>query len=288
MRGSRRAERRRPAAARRCACARIVLPTCSSSRRWPSGGPSSDAASRSAAGSGRGLYDGCTPFGTTTIRSAGIAAADTSASRVAALTHRIFRAALIPSSRRRPSARSTIDPVATREHAAKGVEIVAGDDRPARRQPPRQMRVAVVDDVEEIEVPGPGTKPSRVVPDAVEDPIRGLGGGRDSDERQPGQASHHRRTQLRRIDEPRARRPQIEQQHLGDEIHRVPPLFAKVRHHGHSRQVQRLTPAARVRATNQTCVPRCGPGQLNGDVTVRTRSNLDATVARSTRQLNPL
>ena len=56
------------------------------------------------------VYEGCTPFGTTTIRFAGTIAAATSSLRVAALTHRIFRAALIPASSRRPSARSTIEP----------------------------------------------------------------------------------------------------------------------------------------------------------------------------------
>ena len=150
------------------------------------------------------------------------------------------------------------------------------------------MRIAVVDDVEEIEVSDPGAEPSRVVPDAVEDAIRCVRGRRFSDERQPGQPARHARTQLGCVDESRFGPPKVEQQHLGDEIHRVPPLFAKVRHHCHPRQSQRLTTGCRLRATNQICVLKCGPGQLNGEVTVFTRSNMDATVARSTRQLNPL
>ena len=41
------------------------------------------------------------------------------------------------------------------------------------------MCIAVVDDVEEIEFSGPRAKPSRVVPDAVEDPIRDIRGRSD-------------------------------------------------------------------------------------------------------------
>ena len=93
--------------------------------------------------------------------------------------------------------------VRSREHAAKRVQIVAGDERPACWQVRRQMRIAVVDDVEEIEVSDPGAKPSRVVPDAVEDPIRGVRGRCFSDERQPGETSHHRGPHLGRVDEPR-------------------------------------------------------------------------------------
>ena len=41
-----------------------------------------------------------------------------------------------------------------------------------------------------------------------------------------------------------------EQQHLGDEIHAVPPLFAKIRNHRHARQFQRSnTPIQKGRCT---------------------------------------
>ena len=166
------AERRRRSAARRRACAESCCRRAAARHdgRRPDRGASRP--SRSASGSDRGLHAGCTPYGTTTTRSAGDRRRDQLVARGGA-PHRIFRAALIPFSSCRPSARSTSDPPAdpgsTPRKASRSWQR---DERPACRQPRRQMRIAVVDDVEEIEVSDPGAKPSRVVPDAVENPIR--------------------------------------------------------------------------------------------------------------------
>ena len=59
------------------------------------------------------------------------------------------------------------------EQAAEGVEVVAGHDRPTGRQLVDELRVAVIDDVEQVESiaePARGQEPG-VVPVAVQDPV---------------------------------------------------------------------------------------------------------------------
>ena len=51
---------------------------------------------------------------------------------------------------------------------------------------------------------------------------------------------------------------QIEEKHLGDEIHRVPALFAKVRHHGDPRS-GRTVHSSRVRAAKDIAAEIAGP-----------------------------
>ena len=88
----------------------IVLPTCSSSTCLPPAGPRSESAWSSASGSGLGVYEGCTPFGTTTIRFAGtIAADDQLVARGLAHAQDLPRGSH-PAISRRPSARWTIEP----------------------------------------------------------------------------------------------------------------------------------------------------------------------------------
>jgi hypothetical protein len=50
------------------------------------------------------------------------------------------------------------------------------------------------------------------------------------------ESANHRRTKLGGIDDPEIRRLEIEQQHLGNEIHAVPSLLAEIGHDGDTRQ----------------------------------------------------
>ena len=97
---------------------------------------------------------------------------DTSSSRVGLAPHTILAAACRPSSRRCASARDTnVPPRDAGQHTLKGVEVVTHDDAIGRREARHQMRVAVVDDVKEVEVLASGLEPARIVPHAVDDAI---------------------------------------------------------------------------------------------------------------------
>ena len=58
------------------------------------------------------------------------------------------------------------------QRGLEGIEVVAHHQRAVRRQTGRQVRVAVIHDVEEIEVGGLRTQPPRIVPEPVHEPIR--------------------------------------------------------------------------------------------------------------------
>ena len=114
------------------------------------------------------------------------------------------------------------------EHAAKGIQVVTGDDRPGGRQPVDELRVAVVDDVKQIEASGkPGREP-RIVPQAVRHPVDAphpcrptRPGNRAARrlQRGPDEGRHNRRGMLAL---------QAIEEHVGDEIHARPPLFEVV------------------------------------------------------------
>ena len=82
--------------------------------------------------------------------------ATTSWSAPAWLTQTIRAAAWSPSSSRCASARETsVPPRDTGQHTLKRVEIVARDDRAVGRQRVHQIRVAVIDDVKDVEFVAP-------------------------------------------------------------------------------------------------------------------------------------
>ncbi len=130
--------------------------------------------------------------------------------------------------------------VRTREHTPEGVDVVATDHRAAGRQLPRQVRVAVIHDVKEIVVADLRRQPPRVVPDAVENSVSRIRCCRGAQQGEPGQARSQARPQFRGIDGSRFRRAQVEQQHLRDEIHRVPALFSKIGQDSDPRTPHRL------------------------------------------------
>ena len=114
------------------------------------------------------------------------------------------------------------------EHAAERVEIVARDDRPAGRQPVDELRVAVVDDVKQIEAAGKAGHEPRVVPEPVRDPI-----GAPHPRVRPAPGNRAGPPPHRRADEGRRDRRgmlalQPVEEHVGDEVHARPPLFEVV------------------------------------------------------------
>ena len=97
------------------------------------------------------------------------------------------------------------------------------------------MRVAVVDDVKEVEVVGLHAEHSTVIPNAIDDAI---GRRRRRQVAQSGdarQSPNHGRSNLRRVHDARGWRAQPEHQDLSDEIHTVPPLLGQIRHDGNAR-----------------------------------------------------
>ena len=58
------------------------------------------------------------------------------------------------------------------EEAAEGVEVMAGDDGALRRKLERKMRVAMVDDVEEVKFSGLAAQPSGIVDHTIPQPVR--------------------------------------------------------------------------------------------------------------------
>ena len=79
------------------------------------------------------------------------------------------------------------------EHAAEGVQIVARDDRPPGREPVDELRVAVVDDVKQIEALGKAGHEPRVVPQTVRHPIDASHPRRPARARQSRGTPPHRR-----------------------------------------------------------------------------------------------
>ena len=73
----------------------------------------------------------------------------------------------------RERARQRRPPPPPGQRRLEGIEVVAHHQRPLRRQIGREMRVAVIDDVEQIEVARLLAQPARVVPEPVHEPIRG-------------------------------------------------------------------------------------------------------------------
>jgi hypothetical protein len=91
-----------------------------------------------------------------------------------------------------------------------------------------ELRVAVIDDVEEIEAIGEARDDPRIVPQTVRDAIgaphpRRLPGAWQS----PG-AAVHRRPDERRRDRGRMLALETIEEHVGDKIHARPPLFEVV------------------------------------------------------------
>ena len=120
----------------------------------------------------------------------------------------------------------------TRQHARERIQIVARHDRAVGRQRVHQIRVAVIDDVKDVELVAARGEPAWIVPDTVDDPIGGLCEAR----RAPNGSRVNRRTIAGRSSvgstTRRSGRLEVEEQHLGDEIHAVPSLLAQIGHDG--------------------------------------------------------
>ena len=117
-----------------------------------------------------------------------------------------------------------------REDRAKRIEVVTGDDRLIARQAVDEVRVAVIDDVEEVE-PAVGdlaSQPSRVVPDAVQQAVcRRREPGRPAT-RPPAEPGTQWRTEPLRVHLPGEVALQMMQEPVGDQIHARPVLLHEI------------------------------------------------------------
>ena len=116
------------------------------------------------------------------------------------------------------------------EHAAKRIDVVAGDDGPLRRKLAHQMGVAVVDDVKNVNVVARLAEPPRIVEQPVRKPIEREGGLRASGKRHRSRPTAERRLKPDRLDVAPLPAEALDE-HLGDEVHARPLLFCEIAHH---------------------------------------------------------
>src|SRR5207237_6627747 len=76
----------------------------------------------------------------------------------------------------------------------KRIRFFARHDRAAARQHPHQMRIAVVDDVKEIEIAGARCQPPRIIPQSSGEAIAKVGAHGSADKRQSAPSTSHWRT----------------------------------------------------------------------------------------------
>ena len=209
------------------------------------------------------------------------------------------------SSGRPADARNARGPRQPIEHAGRkqprrtrfdGIQVVAGHDGSPRRQHPHQMRIAVIDDVEQIEIIGARPKPARIVPKARREPVGQLRAGGSPHQGQSRPASSHQRAQPSRRHSTGRHHGKRLHQHIGDQVHAVPPFLVKVtdnadpnsRHlFGASAPLADWLPVRRL-AMNHACVARCGPSHRNGLPSTSSTTNCWSRRFFSTIQLKPL
>ena len=175
---------------------------------------------------------------------------------------------------------------------ARGLErigVVARHDGALGRQRAYEMRVAVIDDVKDVEVAALRPKPARIVPEPSRQPVAELRAAAAADNRQPRPSPNHRRTQPRRDDVAAGDR----RQQSRAACRRRDPCCASLLRAGRRRRrrARRSSTAgapSRRRQINHTCVARPGPSHENGLATTRVTSNCWLRRSWSTRQLKPL
>ena len=116
------------------------------------------------------------------------------------------------------------------DQAAEGVEVVAGDDRPARRQGQRELGITMIDDVIDVErlAAGEAAEVAGIVDEPVQDPV---GVPRQARQPRPGDAAQAmavRRADPRRLDLAAVAAREVLRDHLGHEVHARPPLLGVV------------------------------------------------------------
>ena len=101
-------------------------------------------------------------------------------------------------------------------------------------------------------------------------------------ERQTAPAPDHGRAKACGFDLSCGDRREMLEQHVGNQIHAVPFLFAEIADDADAQRFHRR------RRTNQACVARRGPSQVNGLASTRSTSNCRARRSLNAIQLNPL
>ena len=109
-----------------------------------------------------------------------------------------------------------------RQHAGEGIHVVARHDRAPGGQRARQVRVAVIDDVEQIEAVDLAAQPPRVVPVAVDHPVGGVQQRALSEPGHAREPPHHRRTETERVDGAVGLRFERTDQHVRHQVHAGP------------------------------------------------------------------
>jgi hypothetical protein len=114
------------------------------------------------------------------------------------------------------------------QEATKGVQIMAEDARPFRRQHANQMGVTMIANVEVIEIISLLTEMSRIIPKAGQQPISIPSGLSPADEREPPKTLGHCR--LNTLHAHFVRRPNVKLrlEHVRDQIHTGPVLFGEI------------------------------------------------------------
>ena len=128
---------------------------------------------------------------------------------------------------RQPSRQSRVGDVGLDERQER-VGIVARHDGPRGREHVDQMRIAVIHDVEHVELVLEPDEPALVIPEPVDDPVGPVETLQAAKTREARQPANHRRPQQYAFDATRQRRAQVVGKHGRDEIHARPTLFAKI------------------------------------------------------------
>ena len=117
---------------------------------------------------------------------------------------------------------------AARQKGAECIRVVARHDRAAAGQHPHEMRVAVIDDMKQIEIGGAPCQPPRIIPQPSGEPVAQMRAGASANKRQPAPSAHQWRAQPGRGDRLRCDRRQALDQHVRDQVHAVPSFLAEI------------------------------------------------------------
>ena len=189
--------------------------------------------SASAFASGAGVHVGCAPRYTTLVRDGSTRPVAIRSCRVASLMHATCDAREMPSSTCSGEKPRGIEP--RRGAFARGLErigVVARHDGALGRQRAYEMRVAVIDDVKDVEVAAARPKPARIVPEPPRQPVAELRAAAAAHDRQPRPSPDHRWTQPRRDDVAAGDR----RQHARAACRRRDPCCASLLHAGRRRR----------------------------------------------------